>query len=80
VQLAADLACGQAQLHPSLAQVFQLVGVPTAKVREALKARAARDTEKVSPVTTLVEAWAQASETQREAAVRLIGPATHWSY
>jgi len=79
VRLAADLASGQLHLHPSLAQVSQLVGMAAAKVREELKARAAaREIDQHLPVTALIEAWDRASEHEREAAIRSIGVAGVW--
>jgi hypothetical protein len=78
IQLAADLACGQLQLHPSLAQVSQLVGVPQTKVREELKARAAAHEASHQPATELVVAWESASESERETAIRAIGVAEVW--
>src|SRR5262249_56224945 len=71
VRLAADLASGQLHLHPSLAQVSQLVGMAAAKVREELKARAAaREIDKHLPVTAFIEAWDRPSEPEREGPVR----------
>jgi len=78
IKLAADLACGQLQLQPSLAQASELVGVSQTKVREELRTRAAaRETECNSEVD-LIEAWHRASEAEREAAVRVIGVSTVW--
>lgn len=78
VKLAADLVSGVIQLEPSLAQTAELVRVPQAKIRDELKTRAAaRETEKF-PVTSLVEAWTNASATERETAVQLIGVAEVW--
>lgn len=78
IKLAADLACGELQLHPSLARVSQLVGVSQTKVREELRTRAAaRETERNLEVD-LIEAWDRASGAEREAAVRVIGVAEVW--
>jgi len=71
IELAADLACGELQLHPSLAQASSLVGVSQTKVRKELKARAtARVAE---PVANLVTAWNSATEDQRAEAIEVIG-------
>jgi hypothetical protein len=79
VKFAADLVSGDLYLEPSLQQASELVHVPQARVRDELKQRAAAlETDKDLPVTSLVEAWSNASDAEREAAVRLIGPANVW--
>jgi hypothetical protein len=79
VKLAADLVSGAVHLEPSLQQTAELVRVSQGKIRDELKLRAAaRETEKDLSVTNLVEAWTNASETEREAAVRMIGVADVW--
>ena len=76
IELAADLACGELQLHPSLAQASSLVGVSQTKVRKELKARAtARVAE---PVANLVTAWNSATEDQRAEAIEVIGVGVVW--
>jgi hypothetical protein len=78
VRLGADLVSGSIQLEPSLQQTAELVRVPQAKIRDELKARAAAHETEGASVTALVEAWAGASEAEREAAVQLIGVADVW--
>src|SRR5262249_2441440 len=79
VKLAADLVCGSVQLEPSIAQTAELVRVSQARIRDELRARAAaNEIDQHLPVTTLIEAWDQASEQDREVAIRAIGVAEVW--
>jgi hypothetical protein len=73
VRLAAALVAREAQLDPSIGQACALLNVPAAEVREELKARVAQ-----GKVSTLVAAWAAATESERAPAVQTIGVANVW--
>jgi hypothetical protein len=77
VRLAADLVTREAQLDPSISQSAVLLSVTPADVSKELRARAAAREAKQATLT-LINAWNDASETEREGAVRMIGVAEVW--
>jgi hypothetical protein len=79
VRLAADMATGRRPFQPSLAQTYILTGVPAAAIRAEIKARAARENGRPKDfAAAIVTAWDEASEHERELAVRTIGIAAVW--
>jgi len=94
IDLAADLACGQQHLHPSIRHVAALLKVLPSQVSERLKARAQpeakwqaaearwRSQEEAEAANTLatgiVVAWNAATPEARAAAVRTIGVSHVW--
>jgi hypothetical protein len=81
ISLAADVAAGERQLVPSLAQVCAIFRVTEAAVGAELKVRAARENGQPSKdlAAAIVEAWGIASELEREVAVRTLGVAEVWN-
>jgi len=94
IDLAADLACGQQHLHPSIRHVAALLKVLPLQVSERLKARAQqeaewraaearwRSQEEAEAVNAeaeiLADAWRSVSPESREVAIRLLGPGAVW--
>jgi hypothetical protein len=88
--LAADLLTGAREFQPSLTQTASLLGVTPAQVREELHAReellvrerqevlAAAANEREQRINALIAAWNGAAESERTAAVRVIGVARVW--
>jgi hypothetical protein len=66
-----------AQLDLSIRQASGLLGVPAPEVSGELKARAAAQ-KTYETTSTSIEAWDNASEAEREAAVRAIGVGAVW--
>ena len=77
IRLAADLVSRKAQLDPSIIQSAALLSVAPADVSKELRARAAAREAKQATLI-LINAWDDASETEREDAVRMIGVAEVW--
>ena len=87
IDLAADLACGQQHLHPSIRHVAALLKVLPLQVSERLKARAQQEAEWRSQeeaeavnaeAEILADTWRSISPESREVAIRLLGPAAVW--
>ena len=94
IDLAADLACGQQHLHPSIRHVAALLKVLPLQVSERLKARAQREArqqeaerrlqvqEKAERINTeaevLAATWRSVAPESREVAIRLLGPGAVW--
>ena len=94
IDLAADLACGQQHLHPSIRHVAALLKVLPLQVSERLKARAQqeaewraaearwRSQEEAEAVNAeaemLAATWRSVSPESREVAIRLLGPGAVW--
>jgi len=94
IDLAADLACGQQHLHPSIRHVAALLKVLPLQVSERLKARAQqeaewraaearwRSQEEAEAVNAeaeiLADTWRSVSPESREVAIRLLGPGAVW--
>ena len=94
IDLAADLACGQQHLHPSIRHAAALLKVLPLQVSERLKARAQqkaewraaearwRSQEEAEAVNAeakvLADIWRSVSPESREVAIRLLGPAAVW--
>jgi hypothetical protein len=94
VGLAADFACGQRHLEPSLGQLAALLGVTSSELREELKTRAQREAERRAAearqrsqaeaetvnaeAEILADTWRSASPESREVAIRLLGPGAVW--
>ena len=87
LELAADLACGEQHLHPSIRHVAALLKVLPLQVSERLKARAQQEAEWRSQeeaeaantlATGIVVAWNAATPEARAAAVRTIGVSHVW--
>lgn|SRR5215467_7177659 len=77
IRLAADLVSRTAQLDPSIAQSAALLSVAPTDVSKELRARAAaREAKRATLV--LIDGWNDASEIEREDAVRMIGVADVW--
>src|SRR5262249_6797487 len=77
IRLAADLVNREAQVDLSIGQSAALLSVAPADVSKELRSRAATREAKQATVT-LINAWDDASETEREEAVRAIGVADVW--
>ena len=87
IDLAADLACGQQHLHPSIRHVPALLKVLPLQVSERLKARAQQEAEWRSQeeaeavnaeAEILADTWRSISPESREVAIRLLGPGAVW--
>ena len=87
LELAADLACGQQHLHPSIRHVAALLKVLPLQVSERLKARAQQEAEWRSQeeaeavnaeAEILADTWRSISPESREVAIRLLGPGAIW--
>ena len=87
IDLAADLACGQQHLHPSIRHVAALLKVLPLQVSERLKARAQQEAEWRSQeeaeavnaeAEILADTWRSISPESREVAIRLLGPGAVW--
>ena len=94
IDLAADLACGQQHLHPSIKSTAALLRVTPTQVSERLKARAQqeaawraaearrRNQEEAEAVNVeaeiLAATWRSVAPESREVAIRLLGPAAVW--
>jgi hypothetical protein len=92
ISLAADLACGRQHLDPSLTQVAALLGVTVVQIRDELKARSTADADLEAArwfaqceaevanaeADAIVTEWTSASPVARDAAIRILGPATVW--
>jgi len=94
IDLAADLACGQQHLHPSIRHAAALLKVLPTQVSERLKARAQREAEWLwaerrqrvqneaeavnAEAEILANAWRSVSPESREVAIRLLGPGAVW--
>ena len=87
IDLAADLACGQQHLHPSIRHVAALLKVLPLQVSERLKARAQQEAEWRSQeeaeavnaeAEILADTWRSVSPESREVAIRLLGPGAVW--
>ena len=86
--LGADVIMGLAHVVPSLKQVAATVGVPTAKIRAELKARAKRqaaleqeweaERARHQEALTIVNAWDAASAWGSAEALKIIGAGTVW--
>jgi hypothetical protein len=77
VKLAADLATGVRPYTPSVAQACAVTGAPQRAVTAELKAR--RENGHATAAEAIVIAWYEASEHERELAVRTIGVAQIWN-
>ena len=94
IDLAADLACGQQHLHPSIKSTAALLRVTPTQVSGRLRARAQREVEwreaerrrqvqneaEAANVAAdrIVSEWRLSSPEAREAAFRIIGAAKIW--
>ena len=87
IDLAADLACGQQHLHPSIRHVAALLKVLPLQVSERLKARAQQEAEWRSQeeaeavnaeAEILADTWRSISPESREVAIRMLGPGAVW--
>jgi hypothetical protein len=84
IGLATDVALGLVQIAPSIKQAAAAVGVPVAKIRAELKARAKlqqtteREQWDAEQAGAIVDAWVRASDTARAKAVRAIGVGDVW--
>ena len=94
IELAADLACGQQHLHPSIRHVAALLKVLPLQVRARLKARAQQEVEWLQAerrrqvqneaeaaniaADRIVSEWRRSSPEAREAAFRTIGASEIW--
>ena len=95
IDLAADLACGQQHLHPSIRHAAALLKVLPTQVSERLKARAQREAEWLwaerrqrvqneaeavnAEAEILADIWRSISAEAREAAVQMIGVMNVWN-
>jgi len=73
VSLAADVAMGEIHITPSLKQAAGAVGVSVVDLRNELKER-----ETARRVASIWNAWANATDQERESAIQLIGVADVW--
>ena len=94
IDLAADLACGQQHLHPSIRHAAALLKVLPLQVSERLKARAQQEAEWLraerrwqvqneaeavnAEADSIVSEWRRSSPEAREAAFRTISAAEIW--
>jgi len=73
VELAADIAMGEVHVTPSLKQTAAATGVSVVDLRNELKER-----EVARRVSSIWNAWEDASDQERETAIRIIGVADVW--
>jgi hypothetical protein len=94
IELAADLACGQQHLHPSIRHVAALLKVLPLQVSERLKTRAQREAERRAAearwrsqeeaeainaeAEVLADTWRSVAPESREVAVQMIGSSAVW--
>jgi hypothetical protein len=76
VRLAADMVTGLRRFEPSLGQAGLIFDITPVAIRAEIKAR--RENGGANAAQTIVQAWNDASESDREMAINAIGVAAVW--